>query len=167
MLISYLEDLVCDPCRVYVMMEQVSLIRIPLSTITFFDISFNLYEWQPLLKVNMSYWNAPNHEYCLLKNSYESQHKAVLGMIVRTRGVRPRPNPFSPSLCQITLKASAIPLTPRMSASPDVPLVCNIVLATSKGVVTAAATAPATAPEVICVVGEYSPDGFIKRFSCS
>lgn len=44
MLISYLEDLVCDPCRVYVMMEQVSLIRIPLSTITFFDISFNLYE---------------------------------------------------------------------------------------------------------------------------
>jgi len=44
-----------------------------------------------------------------LKNSYESQHNALLGMCVTTRGVRPLINPRIPSRRQMTLTASSIP----------------------------------------------------------
>lgn len=44
-----------------------------------------------------------------LKNSYESQHSALLGMCVTTRGVRPLENPRIPSRRQMTLSASNMP----------------------------------------------------------
>lgn len=127
----------------------------------------DLFEWQPL-QISRCQGHPIKHKHSdLLKNSYDSQHKAVLGMAVITLGASPLPNPFSPSLAQMTLKASAIPLTFRMSRSCDVPFVCKIVFATSRGVVTAAATPPATPPDIICVTGEYSCVGFSMRFICS
>jgi hypothetical protein len=54
------------------------------------------------------------------------------------------------------------PLTFLNSASVAVPLVCNIVLTTSMGVVRAAAKPPATPPAMQCVVGSYFFFGFIK-----
>lgn len=60
-----------------------------------------------------------------------------------------------------------MPLAFRISGSDDVPRVCNNVFATSKGVVTAAATAPASPPEIMCVAGEYTPLGLSNDFSCS
>ena len=45
--------------------------------------------------------------------------------------------------------------------------VCSSVFATSSGVVTAPATAPARPPETMCVAGEYIPDGLRNDLSCS
>jgi len=87
--------------------------------------------------------------------------------MVNTLGVNPRPKPLRPSLAQITRKASPIPLTFRISASEEAPRVCKIVFATSRGVVTAAATAPAMPPAMMWDCGEYSFRGFIKRLTCS
>lgn len=44
-----------------------------------------------------------------LKNSYESQHNALLGMCVTTRGVSPLENPRIPSRRQMILSASNMP----------------------------------------------------------
>ena len=103
----------------------------------------------------------------LLKNSYESQQSALLGICVKTLGVNPLANPLIPSLLQIILNASTIPLAPLISPSPDVPLVCKSVFATSNGVVNPAATAPAKPPETICDEGEYSFPGFSTFFRYS
>lgn len=78
---------------------------------------------------------------------------AVDGMFVKIRGCIPREKPESPSRRYIILNASPKPRTLRSSASVAVPRVCNNVFATSSGVVTAAATAPARPPAVICVTG--------------
>ena len=75
-------------------------------------------------------------------------------MNVNTRGDIPLPNPFKPSLRYMIFSASIIPRACRISASDEVPRVCNKVLATSSGVVIAAATPPAIPPETMCEVGE-------------
>ena len=103
----------------------------------------------------------------LTKNSYESQQSALLGICVKTLGVNPLANPLIPSLLQIILNASTIPLALLISPSPDVPLVCKSVFATSNGVVNPAATAPANPPETICDEGEYSFPGFSTFFRYS
>ena len=102
-----------------------------------------------------------------LKNSYDSQHSALLGMCVTTRGVSPLENPRSPSRRHMILSASSIPRQYLISESVEVPRVCNNVFATSSGVVIPAATPPATPPATICDNGEYSPPGFMNFFTCS
>lgn len=103
----------------------------------------------------------------ILKNSYDNQHNALLGMNVNTRGDSPLAKPLIPSLCQMIRKASTRPFVFRISASEDDPRVCSSVLATSRGVVTPAATPPASPPAIICVIGEYTPEGFKSFFRCS
>lgn len=102
-----------------------------------------------------------------LKNSYDSQHNALLGMCVTTRGVRPLKNPRSPSRRQMIPSAPSMPRQYRISGTVEVPRVCKSVFATSRGVVRPAATPPATPPATMCAKGEYSPRGFINFFTCS
>ena len=96
-----------------------------------------------------------------LKNSYDIQQSALLGIWVTTLGDRPLKNPFNPSLAHIIWNACYIPLQCLISGSADVPLVCNSVFATSKGVVNPAATPPPTPPATMCEAGEYVLVGFM------
>jgi hypothetical protein len=88
-------------------------------------------------------------------------------MCVTTRGASPRVNPRQPSRRAMIRSASAIPRAPRISASVLDPRVCSSVFATSSGVVSAAATAPAVPPHTACASGEYAPLGLSAFFACS
>ena len=95
---------------------------------------------------------------------------AVLGATVKTRGAMPLLSPFQPSVSRMILNASDMPRAFRIRGSELEPRVCSSVcpqhsnpmwtvpvlltFATSSGVVTAAATAPATPPLTQCVKGE-------------
>lgn len=95
------------------------------------------------------------------------QLKAFEGINVSTLGVNPLKKPLTPCRLQIIEKASFIPVAFLISASELDPLVCSSVLATSRGVVTAPPTPPATAPAKTCVMGEYVFDGFIEDLTTS
>lgn len=88
-----------------------------------------------------------------LATSYADQHIAVLGAAVTTRALIPLKKPFIPSLLQMIPAAPKRPLAFRISASDDVPRVCNNVFTTSNGVVAAAAKPPARPPAVQCTSG--------------
>ena len=72
----------------------------------------------------------------------------MLGICDNTLGLIPLINPFRPYISFIILNASKSPLQFLTRMSLDVPLVCNKVLATSSGVVAAAAIAPANPPAI-------------------
>lgn len=76
----------------------------------------------------------------------DAQQRALLGMLVRIRGDMPRAKPAAPCRSQMMRAASPMPRAFLIAASSDEPRVCNSVLHTSNGVVTAAATAPAIPP---------------------
>lgn len=92
--------------------------------------------------------------YSLGKEGRTDQQSALLGMLARTRGVIPRVNPATPCRSRMIRNASPIPRAFRIVASSEDPRVWRRVLQTSKGVVTAAATAPAMPPAVTWVMGE-------------
>jgi hypothetical protein len=60
----------------------------------------------------------------------------------------PLVKPFNPSLSLINFIAPIKPLQFRIAGSVEVPRVCRRVLATSRGVVAAAANAPARPPDM-------------------
>lgn len=92
-------------------------------------------------------------EFFMKNDGRTYQQIAVLGIVVITLGRTPRKNPAYPC-CRLIMDAALNnPLAVRMSASRAVPLVCNNVLMTSRGVVRPAATAPASAPAVQWVTG--------------
>lgn len=80
---------------------------------------------------------------------------AALGMCVNTRGLNPLKKPFSPYRSMMILEASLNPVAFLIRGSLLVPLVCNSVFTTSRGVVIEDATAPAKPPAKMCVLGSY------------
>lgn len=89
------------------------------------------------------------------------QQIAVLGIVAIILGRIPLRNPAQP-YCRLMMAAALNrPRAVRISASSAVPLVWRTVFITSNGVVTAAATAPATPPAIQCVNGSYFLDGFM------
>lgn len=92
---------------------------------------------------------------------HTDQQMAVLGIVVTILGLRPLKKPLQPSRRLMILAASHRPLTFRSSASAADPRVCSRVLITSSGVVTPAASPPASPPAVQCVYGSHRPVGFI------
>jgi len=103
------------------------------------------------LRVNRSAQMSPR----TTSDSTTHQQMAVLGAAVTTLALIPRKKPFAPSLLAMILAASIRPLAFRISTSAPFPRVCKSVLITSKGVVAAAASPPASPPAVQCVTGSY------------